>query len=164
MSPIIFLDIDGVLNSDAFLREAATKDGGRIVLASGYYSETSDWDPRTHIDPARVARLNQILARTGAKVVVSSSWRTDFSLNELSGFLGHHGFVGELVDVTPQLFNRERFVEIKRWLSNQANPPRFVILDDDRDAGYGFEQFVHVTDGLEDEHVERAVAILGGTP
>ena len=52
---LIFLDIDGVLNYEGY--ERFTRSGTRFV------------------DPVLIKRLKKIIDRTGAKVVLSSTWR-----------------------------------------------------------------------------------------
>lgn len=56
---IIFLDIDGVLNSDSILSEYIPEIDGE------YYPY------QKHL----VDNLNNVLTSTGAKIVVSSTWR-----------------------------------------------------------------------------------------
>lgn len=155
MKRIVFLDFDGILNCRRFLRDHAAKSGSRIVAASA-------WRPEDHLDPARVARLNAIVADDFARVVVSSSWRCAFDLPRLRELLEGAGFVGEIIDRTPWLVGHGRHVEIRRWLeATVIAPDRFVILDDDQEAGVGFgSRYVFVPDGLEDEHVDRARRVL----
>jgi hypothetical protein len=140
--PIIFLDFDGVLNSHAWF--AARRDS-------------------TQLDPAAVALLNQLIERTDAQVVVSSSWRIGFSRLELEAGLRQVGFAGTVLDVTPNL--REAYArgkEIALWRMQNRHVGPFVILDDDSDMGElmpfliktGFDL------GLQQEHIDRAVAIL----
>lgn len=153
---VLFLDVDGVLNSSAYLLALGKKDPG-IKLAGDV------WNQAEHLDPTRVARLNTILDATGCKVVLSSAWRCSFTLGGVQQFLRHRGFTGRLHDTTPRLHGRERHVEIKAWLSQRgAGVDRYAILDDDQDAGVGFgHRFVRTLDGIEDEHVERVVQLLG---
>lgn len=155
MNTILFLDIDGVLNDSRFLHDSSNGEGVVIV--------NNQFDASAHIDPARVARLNRILEATGAHVVLSTSWRALFGIERTEAFLRSRGFDGTIIDQTPRLKGHERHVEIRRWLSAQATEPdRFAIVDDDLDAGYGFgHRFVGVVDGIEDEHVERLIALLG---
>ena len=54
---VIFLDIDGVLNSEE------------------YYESFPDGEFIPPIDPVCVERLKRIVDRTGAKLILSSSWR-----------------------------------------------------------------------------------------
>lgn len=148
---VIFLDFDGVLNSQSFL--AATPGG------------------LDRLDPQAIARLERIVARSGAKVVISSTWRVKRSLDELRALLAGLGFSGEVIDRTPELKNGPgyshpfiaRGAEIQAWIDAQRAPlESFVVLDDA--ILDGMEQNHIQTDffeGLSDEHVEEAVAILG---
>jgi hypothetical protein len=70
MKRLIFLDIDGVLNSAQF--RADNTNGEGVVIVNGTFDATS------HIDPQRVARLNRLIETTNAEVVLSSSWRKLF--------------------------------------------------------------------------------------
>ena len=154
---ILFLDFDGVLNSEAFFRAHGNR----------YLPET--------LDTLAVARLNAILARTGARVVVSSTWRLGYSQAELQAILERHGFAGEIIGVTPQIeevdadgirvaLHRPRGQEIQAWLSAQPEAPEaFVILDDQDDMEHLAGRMVQTTfaTGLGDPHVEAAVQMLG---
>lgn len=151
MRRVLFLDIDGVLNSTDYLRAS----GGLVIVPF-------DHDPAGRIDPDRVARLNRIVEGIGVDVVLSSSWRAGFTLGEVQRFLRARGFAGRLHDKTPRLSANERHVEIKRWLSQQCpDVERFVVLDDDPGAGVGLgHRFVRCCDGIEDAQVEAARRIL----
>lgn len=153
MNRLIFLDIDGVLNSAAFIAEA-TKGVGVSVVDGAF-------DATTHLDPARIARLNRLIEAARAAVVLSSSWRLLFGLEKTQASLRQRGFVHELADVTPRILGTDRHAEIKAYLSTLRSPLSFVVLDDDETAGVDLEaNFVHVRDGLEEEHVERALLLL----
>lgn len=153
MKPMIFLDIDGVLNSAQFLAENTNGEG--VIIVDGALDATA------HIDPLRVARLNRLIDATGAEVVLSSSWRQLFGLEKTQASLQARGFAHDLAAGTVRLVGQPRHAEIEGHLAALAARPRFVILDDAEDAGRGFERnFIHVPDGLEDEHVERACRIL----
>lgn len=148
---VIFLDFDGVLNNFAFL---STGKAGMHDL-----------------DPAAIERLNTLVLRSGAKVVVSSTWRLKFSLGELRMILSKYGFQGEIIDKTPYIpfsvlagdFTETRSTEIHTWLKNaREHVESFVVLDD-----LYLEGCAHClvqTDfnsGFLDQHVEDALSILG---
>lgn len=74
---IVFLDIDGVLNSAAFFAVSSKR---KFRRAKGTAKQelvlTRDLAAfAAMIDKVAMARLNRILTTTGALVVVSSSWR-----------------------------------------------------------------------------------------
>lgn len=149
--PILFLDIDGVLNSARFLRENPGAFDGRVLSQM--------------LDPAAVARLEQLSLATDMDVVVSSSWRIVFPLTSIAEALVAHGFTGRIVGATGTGRNRKanRGLEILAWLdSDQSAQDKFCILDDDSDMGVMLPVLVKTTweDGLLDEHVDRALALL----
>lgn len=145
---VIFLDIDGCLN-DSFTVDRTP---------DGFYG----------IEAEKVERLNRIISATGAKVVVSSSWRIMHTLPEIEEFLREKGFSGEIVGMTPVGKKapwesmRDRGDEILAWLMGNEAVESFVILDDaDCDP---FEEDRHVrTDwesGLDETVVARAIEVL----
>jgi hypothetical protein len=130
---IIFLDIDGVLNHEAFYKERYEKrnDGNAIE------------HPYSEIDPKCVDNLNTLITDTNAKIVISSTWRHS-GLSYCEDVLGYHGFMGEIIDITPSSPTRFRGLEILDWVkSNEEligephyNFTEYVILDDDSDMLY----------------------------
>lgn len=159
MRKIIFLDIDGVLNSVE------------------YFEQTKDCTGYTEINPEKVKLLKEIIDRTGAEIVLSSTWRDlGKRKNEpehpmytyLTDTLKEYGM--EIVDHTPYI-GQDRPKEIKAWLDNQHDKGiRFVSLDDDfpeckyDEAGIGnclvSTSFYEKDGGLRHEHAEKAVEIL----
>lgn len=89
---VIFLDIDGVLNHQEWYRKRKdTVDQNDI---SSHY-------PFYEFDPESVKQLNRIIDETGAKVVVSSTWRIGRRAEDLQEILDRVGFTGEVIDTTP---------------------------------------------------------------
>ena len=170
---IVFLDIDGVLNSE----EWADKCFNKLV---------SDDICDSDVDSDAINRLIKFLDDTNAKIVLSSSWR---SLNVQSTILEFSTFNHELlkklipyiIGVTPRFYEyRKRGNEIKYWmdmLSTDYNALvkrgyilenvelskdyRYVIVDDDSDMleGQNFVQTDFQT-GLTDEDVNKIKAFL----
>lgn len=171
MKRIIFLDFDGVLNSLLFCEKLSAETTSSAwqerLAASGGSTAT-----REMIDPAAVARLNRLIAETGAEVVVSSSWRKIFDIQTLQEVLNKKGFKGYIIDVTPDLScepiytpnqRRERGYEIARWLRDNAPDAEYVVFDDDGDMTAVWERFIQTSwyDGLLDEHIEKARMLFG---
>jgi hypothetical protein len=150
LSKYVFLDIDGVLNSDRYVKSRAQVD-------------TNDLWTLEDIDPAAVGILNALVEKSGAKVVISSSWRHHHSLEEIRALLGERGFRGNVLDATPRLFGESRGTEIRTWLRVQVHEAHsFVVLDDDPATGELDARWV-LTDpvvGLTDADVERALTLL----
>jgi len=153
-SPIIFLDIDGVLNSLSRADEPA--DLFREILSP------------------HVMALNKIVRATDAKMVLSSSWRYYIhnGMMSLSGFelmLHTHGVRGSLVGHTRRDKDEyePRWLQIRDWLRDNRPPTpgdlqRYCILDDDPDAFGGLHGVQTNGSGLTTEDAEQAIAILKG--
>jgi hypothetical protein len=110
--------------------------------------------------------VTTIIEKTGAKVVISSSWRIILSLSEIRSLLESRRFIGEVISQTPSVRtpNRIRGDEIQAWLDGNPNVEKFVILDDDADMGK-FAPYLVQTDarkGITDTNVDQAIGILGG--
>lgn len=151
MSGILFLDIDGVANSHAWFERR------RNIIGGGHDRKTHD------IDPAAVGLLNQLVDRTDALVVISSTWRM-FGHHQCASYLARRGFFGRVLDVTPQL-GGPRGAEIQWWLDHcpaHRRPDSFVILDDDSDMVHLSKRLVQtkMETGITQADVDAAVAML----
>ena len=132
ITPIVFLDIDGVLN------HGNEKD--RIKTKSGVVCGES------------IKILNELCLRTGAKIVISSTWRKDDIPPEDS--LRSAGLTAEVVGHTPVL-NSCRGLEIEQWLKDNESVTgskyydfsNYVILDDDSDMLYNQRHNFLIIDG-----------------
>lgn len=153
---ILFLDIDGVLNSGKYI----------ISLAGGFD------DPINQMDPVAVARLNTITDATGAKIVVSSTWRLAFKrhptpLDAITRCFRSYGITGDIIGMTIDKANAVRNCrgkEIQAWLDdNHGQVDVFVIIDDNSDMGRLLPKLIQTKfeDGLQDEHVEAIIDLLG---
>lgn len=149
---VLFLDIDGVLNSAEWF--AKTKD---VRSGLSRIDELQEM-----LDPRAVALLNDLLARTGATVVLSSSWRIAYGIGFIQRALMARGFAGRLRDKTPSI-GSPRGREIQAWLDRRQEPVEsFVILDDGSDMLHLSDRLVQTSwgTGLQPEHVERAVQVI----
>jgi hypothetical protein len=167
---LIFLDFDGVLNSTPwYTRRKQSQATGEM----------------RSIDPAAVGLLNQLVDRTGAKVVVSSTWRMG-GLHFVRTVLAERGFCGKVISITPQLCDGDgrielvraaklspkelivsvsppRGLEIQHWLDERdVKPEGIVIIDDDADMAHlsPFLVKTNFEDGLTQENVEDAIMKL----
>jgi hypothetical protein len=178
---LIFLDIDGVLNSSTDFFEVKqfghpinTAKGGKIIN-------------RGHL-----ALLQGIIDATDAKIVLSSTWRLSYSIDEIHEMFKKRGFQSGrdvFYDITPNHkcgfsdngYNY-RGLEIKEYIDGHPSIDKFVILDDvaatilsagfvkaDLSTFHGPESdetFIHTNDmcGLTFVEMRRAIHILGKTP
>lgn len=149
---VVFLDIDGVLNHWEYLKR---------MRASGARSRGCTTE--SHLDPECVGRLNGLLRRSGAKVVVSSTWRILHSIESLQETLEARGFEGGIIDFTTTADLGCRGAQIEAWLDSHDEVESFVILDDDGDLEPLCAYWVQTSlfdGGLNEEHVETAIQIL----
>jgi hypothetical protein len=146
---VIFLDVDGVLNSEDFLRkrEEEHRQLGHDGPAFPRRETKCDcFRIDRQIDPGAIAHLNDLVEETAAKIVISSSWRKLFDPPELHRILTAHGLVAEIIGETPDAPNDPdvqaaygeadrifRGHEIDFWLRQHPEVDRFVILDDGSD-------------------------------
>lgn len=151
MKRIIFLDIDGVLvNRRSF---TIYKKPGKHCMA----------------DPDCVAALNHITDTTGARIVLSSTWRKGRSVANIRSLLKSWGVKAHVIGKTPILDGQvgriwisvDRGTEIAHWLKNKA-PCEFVILDDDGDMNSIAHRLVQTKfdEGLTMKHAEKATALF----
>lgn len=157
VNKFIFLDIDGVLNSDQYYSEGVYNQVYEKLIKE--YSHHIAWGV-CNIDPKLVERLNKLTEITGSKIVVSSTWRSDSHLQDIFNIIG---IKGSIYDVTPYMRERHRGSEIQEWLDRQSEPYEYVILDDDIDIlDSQRPHFILVNKkiGLSDKDIEHAVHIL----
>ena len=164
MRKVIFLDIDGVLNTKWWYTQM---DKNTTRDKYGYA-----------FDPNAVANLKKILDETGADIVVSSSWKS-YGFSELEEMWQDRGLPGKLIGVTPNsvsdemllnadLDNMELFsirgMEIKEWLTKHGKSVSHYAIIDDMDNMLPEQQSYFVrTDsemGITKENAEKAISIL----
>ena len=116
---VIFLDIDGVLNSDEYIDSIK----GKKMTAEN------------EIDMEKVRLLEQAINQTGARVVLTASGRYAQVGRYLRKVLSQMAI---FTDATPYM-NNIRGLEIKEWLSQNNDVEDFVILDDEIFESYDEE-------------------------
>lgn len=149
---VIFLDCDGVLNSWGH-DDATGYKGGK------------DFET---ITPAVMGHLSAIVEATGAKVVISSTWRKKYTIDEFNTQFKALGFTGEVIGRTPELWQTEAGVRLRRgdeillWLRTHAEVESFVILDDETDMSRVLGRLVKTdgTQGLTATTAAQAIAML----
>ena len=176
---VVFLDMDGVVNCAEWFRVTSKtqyrKERGKgKAMYKANESRVLDAKPYAEkmIDEEAVKLLNEITRRTGCKFVLSSSWRVPHTLDDVELMLCLRGFEGELIDKTPCYIQgppdeqgREflRGYEIAKWLETHPEVVAFAILDDGSDMAHLKFNLVQTSWqlGIQPEHVEQAVALLG---
>lgn len=150
---IIFLDIDGVLNSVRYDRQRTIDQG--------------------NIDETRLQLIKKLVDATEARIVLTSSWRKhwekDISKRDAIGrdinevFAKYHLTIYDKTECLP---NNDRAEEIRKWLKLQGNIEAFVIFDDIA-FGWGNDLQEHLIKtnprigfGLEEKHIQEAIELL----
>lgn len=118
----IFLDIDGVLNVDY-----DDKDQFGHIFREEY-----------------VQNLKEIIEKTGAKIVISSTWK-DKGIERMLDLWKERQLPGEIIDITPDCVDVcestnivyydqvKRGHEIKLWLDRHPEVTQYAIFDDIQD-------------------------------
>ncbi|GAV11738.1 HAD domain-containing protein [Paenibacillus sp. NAIST15-1] len=154
---IIFLDIDGVINTDR-----------AIMIQRNHNSEEFVFDQKA------MKHLKEIVTETNAYFVISSTWRVHYGTsnllwNSLIRNLNQYGLEERIIGITPildqDLRTSNRWKEIQNWLTENQNKEieSFVILDDEWDMGiYTMNEFVKCQGyiGINEEVKEKAIKIL----
>lgn len=179
---VIFLDIDGVLNcEDAYMEGECTYvkwnwEDGREDFHQSFSSKSK-------------YLLNQLIEKTGAKIVISSTWRHS-GIEFMRKVWEIEEMKGEIIGITPDFRNKKvsipRGVEINHFLENdlrfrhinwdedvqleyikESGIENYIIIDDDSDMLYGQRNhFIHVLPsprnktGFNQEYFELALEKL----
>jgi len=173
MKKLLFLDIDGVLNSLTFAVYC------NRLHKQNPEKEDREWRPYRDFDPMALSNLCEIIESTGCEIVWSSTWRLGTSVEELNETvekgMKRWGIDFKIPGIgkTPCLRSElgwgcERGLEIQRWLDENVDEKwgdqvRFCILDDDSDMAHLMGHFVN-TDGytgLTWRDATKVKAILG---
>jgi hypothetical protein len=148
---VLFLDVDGVLNSH---RTWAARRRMPWLLTPEHIAD---------LDPVALTMIRNICTDYDVKVVISSSWRVG---KDRTPKAFADAFQLPVIGCTPEIHTRDRIRgdEIKMWLD--ANPvDRYAIIDDDSDMLPEQQPFfVHTTheDGMLYRHYTQLESIFQG--
>lgn len=121
---IIFLDIDGVLNTIRN-QDLQEENDGRMKFQHQF-----------NFDEECMKNLKEIILKFDAYVVISSSWRIEKDkvyMSELLRNFKEYEIDNRIIDITPS-FSTTRGEEIKKWLfDNKDKVSNYIILDDEDD-------------------------------
>jgi len=113
---VLFLDMDGVLNSARSIR--AYGDGGNPL-----------WP--YPLDEVAINLVRQVVEETGAYIVISSSWRGGGPADAATWFVNYGWYEVPIIGETPPRrdCDEPRGTCIERWMENR-DITRHVIVDD----------------------------------
>ncbi|MDR1864370.1 MAG: hypothetical protein LBR08_02245 [Bacteroidales bacterium] len=171
---IIFLDIDGVIKPCASLkfRQHDYKNIGK-ELSKTYRKNYRryaiedlalvlyDWDEQS------IGCLRQIIERTGAGIVVTSSWKYHrLGLERMVDFFRLHGMENNITDITPDLIGEEysryesRIKEISAYLKDHPEIKNYVVVDDTDMKDAFKDHFLMTRHLLCKKDIAKAIEIL----
>jgi hypothetical protein len=153
---IIFLDFDGPIIP------LASHEAARGLMEKAW--------------PPCIAVLNRITDATGAKIVLSTSWRWPSQKGpQADELLRRWGATGEIIGSTPILESAwkpenklwigvPRGREIQAWLDEHTDVDSFVIIDDDGDMEHLCSRLIQTPFeiGLTEADADRAIEMLTG--
>ena len=149
--PVIFLDYDGVLNTERYHAQLAI-DG----------EPTKDaWGPL--FDPRAVGNLRKILDATGAAIVISSSWRYAHRPGSLCKMWASRELPGEIIDTIPCGATYISCGEdIKCWLDKHGRHDYVIIDDLDDFSPAQHDRYVETNPivGITEADAQKAIEIL----
>lgn len=168
MDKIIFLDFDGVLNTEHYQN---------LLCRHG-----EAWQDRhgAFFDPEAVEQLRRIVDATHADIVVESSWKY-LGLEVMQEMWQARNMPGRVIDITPSTVSDSwqlsanldgaepatghcKGKEIAFWLSEHAlQDTRYVIIDDEYvifDSQLPHFVMTNPYDGITEELADRAISIL----
>lgn len=116
MSKVIFLDFDGPM-----------------IPLRAYWLPNQTKPLVSVFDPVAVSLVNKLIEDSGAKIVISSTWR--FQGNEkITAVLSKNGIDPTHLHKdweTPRKFTSQRIHEIKWWLDDHPEVTHYVAIDDE---------------------------------
>lgn len=123
---IVFLDIDGVLNSTAWMEQRPLRGFIPPDTAEEAFAEE-------RLDPAAVARVRQLVEHRGASIVPMSSWRHRMPVPEFARLSALYGWAdAPVIGATPDISHATRGEEVEAWLVENGELP-YICIDDDAD-------------------------------
>lgn len=170
-NPTIFLDIDGVLNVEVFVNAVHYVAGKTTVDFSKCVMD----EYGMLFCPTAVNMLEHVIEKTGAKIVISSTWRHS-GLKVMQQMWVARNLPGEVIGITPSFRNdrteeddnlsfkdrAERGHEIEHYCK-EHNITNYVIFDDDNDFLPSQEpRFIQTGQryGITYEDAEKAIQLL----
>lgn len=149
---LIFLDVDGVLNSTKFAVKMLEEDN-------------IDTFANDLLDEHAIRLLKVLVDETDSRIVLTSTWRKHLeSFDNLCQQIRKHG-ITLYATTDRRSTNEHRGDDITDWLKeNRGDFTNYVILDDDSDMTVHTEHLVQTSFdvGLTRADVDRAIEILKG--
>lgn len=170
MGKYLFLDFDGVLNTE-FYQDLLMSQGKPFRDKHGPF-----------FDPVAVEQLKRVIDSTHADIVIESSWKY-LGLEAMQYMWKNRQLPGRVIDITPSIVSaswssnidlddfgldvsQSKGIEIDFWLfENTVKDVRYVIIDDEYvvfDTQLPRFILTNPFDGLTELLADRAIALLNG--
>lgn len=138
---ILFLDFDGVINNSD-----PNQENDHLLIPDDF----------NQYNPKLVGNIKTIIHEFNFKLVISSTWRKDYSIQKMNHILNDIMKLDcTILDYTTKEF-LDRGLQISKWLSEEKYDMNFyVVIDDDTDAAYNHESNFFQVDtftGFDDLH------------
>ena len=148
---LLLLDIDGVMVKAASWKKVES-------MEDGFYS----------FIPKATESLRDLISKTGASIVLTSSHKSTYSLYKWKQIFKNRGIETKIdkLEDNPQRLSRKD--EILRWIEKKGKNKDFVIIDDDKslhDLPIELKNKVVFTNpyiGLNNEVVNDVINVLQG--
>lgn len=168
MNKIIFLDFDGVLNTQYY----------QDLLQ--YLGKPWQDEHGALFDPNAVKQLERIIKATNADIVVESSWKY-LGLDAMKELWEVRKLPGRIIDITPFTISDEyllssdlvnihpsilhcKGIEIASWLSEyETEDIRYVIIDDEYvilDSQLPHFILINPYEGITEEQAKQVISML----
>lgn len=149
---ILFLDFDGVLATDNYYDK----------LCFANLKTKDSWG--RFFDPICCNYLQDVVSKTDASLVITSSWRNYLSCFQLILMWNLRGLPGKIIGITPK-YSIHRGIEINAWLSHHKDVSNYVIIDDMDYLQFEAEHHSHLVTcdhfkGLQIDTCLKAIEIL----
>jgi hypothetical protein len=158
MNPVIFLDIDGVLEC----RRRPPADLSKTDWPNEPEA-ASKLDPhlveyvQSHFDQDSCQRIRSLAEEFHADLVITSSWRNYFSLEQMQNMFSLVGLGEFVTGATP--CGTPRCSVIESYIYSH-DIDRYIVIDDlDMSSAFGF-RFVESLDIFEEESYKKARRLL----
>ncbi|WP_275372587.1 HAD domain-containing protein [Clostridium tertium] len=152
---LIFLDIDGVLNTERFCKIQVKQ-----KLADFYTA-------RFNFDPICMKNLKKLVDITNAYIIISSSWRINEDSEDYMHLIANmklYKIYDRVISSTPIINGGTRADEILSWLQGTEGISSYVIIDDEasavNDSNSGRLALCSEYNGFTSDIMEKAVNIL----
>lgn len=168
MEKYLFLDFDGMLNTDRYAKQLRKEGIDPFDVFGAMF------------DPDAISNLRSIVEQTGCKIVLSSTWRNE-GLMRMWALWRDRDLPYKIYSMTPILLSttysdakngdlftvpkcNAKALEIQAWLQKNAKEPfEYVILDDENVFFYDQQEHLVQTveyDGLTIKKAQEAIEIL----